>query len=433
MSEVAIGCIGLIAVLVLFLTGIELAFSMILVGFLGFAYLSSLQAAQHLVAKDLYEAFASYGYTVFPVFILMGQIAFASGIAKRLYDTAYKFIGHIPGGLAMATVGGATAFKALCGSAAATAATFATVAIPEMDRYGYSKKLSTGIVATVGTLGCMLPPTVFLIIFGIITEQSIGRLFLAGIIPGLFMAVLFLLTIYIWARKNPQLAPAGERSTWKDRILAVPEVLIVLAIFVLMIVGLMKGFFTPTEAGSVGTAAVALLVILRGQLKFKGYTKAVSDSMRTACMMLFLIGGSAVMGHFIAITTIPQLIAEWVTSLPLNKNIIMIIICLIYILGGSFIDDLAFMILATPIFYPAVLKMGFDPIWFAIMIGVTQMIGVVIPPVAINVFIVTNLTKTPMSVIYSGVYPFLAGIVLFGALLFMFPQLATFLPGYLMP
>jgi C4-dicarboxylate transporter, DctM subunit len=433
MSEVAIGCIGLVLVLVLFLTGIELAFSMILVGFLGFAFLNSLQAAMHLVAKDLYEAFASYGYTVFPIFILMGQIAFNSGIAKRLYDTAYKFIGHIPGGLAMATVGGATAFKALCGSAAATAATFATVAIPEMDRYGYSKKLSTGIVATVGTLGCMLPPTVFLIIFGIITEQSIGRLFLAGIIPGLFIAVMFLITIYVWARVNPELAPAGERSTWKERILAVPEVLVVLAIFVLMIAGLMKGFFTPTEAGSVGTAAVALLVVLRRQLRFKGYVKAVGDSMRTACMMLFLIGGSAVMGHFIAITTIPQLIAEWVTSLPLSRNLIMVIICLIYILGGSFIDDLAFMILATPIFFPAVLKMGFDPIWFGIMIGVTQMIGVVIPPVAINVFIVTNLTKTPMSVIYSGVYPFLAGIVLFGALLFAFPQLATFLPGYLMP
>ena len=433
MSEVAIGCMGLIGVLLLFLTGIELAFSMILVGFLGFAYLSSVQSAMHLVANDLYEAFASYGYTVFPVFILMGQIAFNSGIAKRLYDTAYKFIGHIPGGLAMATVGGATAFKALCGSAAATAATFATVAIPEMDRYGYSKKLSTGIVATVGTLGCMLPPTVFLIIFGIITEQSIGKLFLAGIIPGLFIAVTFLVTIYVWARMNPQLAPAGERSTWKQRILAVPEVLVVLAIFVLMIVGLMKGFFTPTEAGSVGTAAVALLVILRRQLKLKGYVKAVGDSMRTACMMLFLIGGSAVMGHFIAITGIPQLIAEWVTALPLSKNLIMVIICLIYILGGSFIDDLAFMILATPIFYPAVLKMGFDPIWFGIMIGVTQMIGVVIPPVAINVFIVTNITKTPMSVIYSGVYPFLAGIIFFGALLFVFPQLATFLPNYLMP
>jgi tripartite ATP-independent transporter DctM subunit len=362
----------------------------------------------------------------------MGQVAFNSGIAKRLYDSAYKFIGHVPGGLAMATVGGATAFKALCGSALATAATFTSVAIPEMDRYNYSKKLSTGIVATVGTLGCMLPPSVFLIIFGIITEQSIGKLFLAGIIPGLAMAVLFVGTIYGWARMDPALAPKGERSSWRERIMSLPEVVIVVGIFVLMIAGLMEGFFTPTEAGSVGTVAVLVLIVCRRQINFKGYVKSVSDSMKTACMMLMLVAGSAMLGHFIAVTGIPQIMAEWVVGLPVHKNIIMVIICLVYILGGSFIDDLAFMILATPIFFPAVMKLGFDPIWFCILIGVTQMIGVVIPPVAINVFVVTKMTKIPMSVIYSGVYPFLIGIVLFGILLFIFPQLATFLPNYLM-
>lgn len=432
MSEVVAGCIGLAAVLIMFLTGLELAWCMMIVGFLGFTYVVNLEAAVHLVAKDLLDVFASYGYTVFPVFILMGQLAFNSGIAKRLYDSAYKFIGHVPGGLAMATVGGATAFKALCGSALATAATFTSVAIPEMDRYNYSKKLSTGIVATVGTLGCMLPPSVFLIIFGIITEQSIGKLFLAGIIPGLIMAVGFVGTIYVWAKINPELAPKGERSTWRERIFSLPEVVIAVAIFVFMIVGLMKGFFTPTEAGSVGTMAVLLLTIFRRQINFKGYVKSLSDSMKIACMMLMLISGSAVLGHFIAVTNIPQIMAEWVVGLPLHKNIIMVIICLIYILGGSFIDDLAFMILATPIFFPAVMKLGFDPIWFCIMIGVTQMIGVVIPPVAINVFVVTKMTKVPMSVIYSGVYPFLIGIIIFGIALFIFPQLATFLPYYLM-
>ncbi len=432
MSEVTAGCIGLMLVLVMFLTGLELAWCMMIVGFLGFAYVNSLEAAVHLVAKDLLDVFASYGYTVFPVFILMGQVAFNSGIAKRLYDSAYKFIGHVPGGLAMATVGGATAFKALCGSALATAATFSSVAIPEMDRYNYSKKLSTGIVATVGTLGCMLPPSVFLIIFGIITEQSIGKLFLAGIIPGLAIAVMFVGTIYGWARMNPVLAPKGERSSWRERIMSLPEVVIVLAIFLLMIAGLMKGFFTPTEAGSVGTVAVLVLIVCRRQLNFKGYVKSVSDSMKTACMMLMLVAGSAVLGHFIAVTNIPQIMAEWVVGLPLHRNVVMVIICLIYILGGSFIDDLAFMILATPIFFPAVTKLGFDPIWFCILIGVTQMIGVVIPPVAINVFVVTKMTKIPMSVIYSGVYPFLIGIILFGILLFVFPGLATFLPHYLM-
>ncbi|MBP1730985.1 MAG: transporter, DctM subunit, partial [Deltaproteobacteria bacterium] len=335
-------------------------------------------------------------------------------------------------GLAMATVGGATAFKALCGSAVATAATFSSVAIPEMDRYKYSKTLSTGVVATVGTLGCMIPPSVYLIVFGLITEQSIGKLFLAGIIPGLVVAVLFILTIYGWARLNPSLAPAGERSTWKQRMSSLPEVGVVLGIFLLMIAGLLAGFFTPTEAGSVGTMALLLLVLVRKQLPFWEYVKATGDAMRTACMILLLIGGSAVLGHFITVTNIPKLMSDWVTELPVHKNFIMILICFVYLIGGSFIDDLAFMILATPIFFPAVLKLGFDPIWFGIMIGVTQMIGIVIPPVASAVFIVHKLSDTPMSTVYKGVVPFLIGMVVVGALLFIFPELALFLPDRLM-
>ena len=432
MNEVLVGCLGLVAVLVLFLTGLELPFCMILVGFGGFSYLVSIKAATHVMAKDLYEVYVSYGYTVFPVFIFMGQVAFVSGIAKRLYGSAYRFIGHVPGGLAMATVGGATAFKALCGSAVATAATFSSVAIPEMDRYKYSKTLSTGVVATVGTLGCMIPPSVYLIIFGLITEQSIGKLFLAGIIPGLAVAALFILTIYGWARLNPALAPAGERSTWKQRMASLPEVGVVLGIFVLMIAGLLAGFFTPTEAGSVGTMALLLLVLVRKQLPFWEYVKATGDAMRTACMILLLIGGSAVLGHFITVTNIPKLMSDWVTELPVHRNVIMILICLVYLIGGSFIDDLAFMILATPIFFPAVLKLGFDPIWFGIMIGVTQMIGIVIPPVASAVFIVHKLSDTPMSTVYKGVVPFLIGMVVVGALLFIFPELALFLPDRLM-
>lgn len=432
MNEVVVGCFAMLGLILLFFTGIEIAYSMLVVGFLGFTYLVSMKAAMHMVAKDFYEVFVSYGYTVFPIFILMGQVAFTSGIAKRLYDAAYRFIGHVPGGLAIATIGGATAFKALCGSAAATAATFTSVAIPEMDRYHYSKTLSTGIVATVGTLGCMLPPSVYLIIYGIITEQSVGKLFLAGIIPGLIMAVLFVITVLVWARISPSLAPAGERSTWKARFASLPEVALVLAIFVLMIVGLMEGLFTPTEAGSVGTMALLLLVLFRRQLDLKGYSIAVSDSARTACMILMLIGSSTVLGHFIAVTGIPQAMAAWITGLPIHRNLIMVIIVLVYLVGGSIIDDLAFVILATPIFFPAVLKLGFDPIWFGIMIGVSQMIGVVIPPVAINVFIVANMTKTPMSVVYKGVLPFLISMVVFAVFLFIYPELALFLPNYLM-
>jgi C4-dicarboxylate transporter, DctM subunit len=432
MNEVMFGIIGLAAVLVFFLTGIELGFAMALVGFLGFCYLRSFEAGLSLLAKDIFEVFSSYGFTVIPLFVLMGQIALNAGIAKRLFNAAYKFIGHIPGGLAMATVAGATAFKAICGSSPATAATFASVAVPEMDRYGYDKKLSTGIVATVGTLGILIPPSVTLIVFGMITGESIGKLFLAGIIPGLLIALFFILIIYGWCKINPSLGPKGEKSTWKERITSLPDVGWIVLIFLLVVGGLMKGFFTPTEAGSIGTFAVLLLSVVKKDINLKGFVKSVIESLRTACMVLMLIAGSTILGHFLTVTKIPMIASDWVASLPLNKFLIMILISLIYQLGGSFIDDLAFMILATPIFYPVIIKLGFDPIWFGMIIAITVMIGVVIPPVAINVFVVKNITKVPFSVIYRGVYPFLLGLLACGALLFLFPQIALWLPNLLM-
>ncbi|MCX5813081.1 MAG: TRAP transporter large permease [Proteobacteria bacterium] len=433
MNEVTVGLIGLTAILIMFLTGIELAFAMILIGFIGFGYLISWSASMNLLAKDFFDVFDSYGFTVIPLFILMGQVAFNSGIAKRLFTCAYKFIGHIPGGLAMATVAGATAFKSICGSSPATAATFASVAVPEMDRYNYDKRLSTGIVATVGTLGILLPPSVTLIIFGIISDQSIGRLFLAGICPGLLIAFFFIVIIYGWCKINPALGPKGPKFTWAERFKALPEVIWVVAIFILMIAGILKGFFTPTEAGSVGTFFVLVLTFAKRDLNFKGYIKSVSESIRTACMVLMLIAGSTVLGHFIAVTRIPMIAADWIVGLPLPTWLIMVFITFVYLIGGSFIDDLAFMILATPIFFPAIIKLGYDPLWFGIMIGVTVMVGVVIPPVAINVFVVKNITKTPFSVIYAGVYPFLISLVVGAILLFIWPGLATWLPGFLMP
>ncbi|MGA2463164.1 MAG: TRAP transporter large permease [Thermodesulfobacteriota bacterium] len=432
MHDVLVGGIALVMVLLMFLTGIELGFAMALVGFLGFCYLKSFNAGLNLLATDIFDAFASYGFTVIPLFVLMGQVAFNAGIARRLYDASYKFIGHIPGGLAMATVVGATAFKAICGSSPATVATFASVAVPEMERHNYSKKLSTGIVASVGTLGILIPPSVTLIIFGMITEISIGKLFLAGIIPGLLISFFFILIIYVWCRINPSLGPKGEKSTWKARIASLPEVSWVVIIFILVIGGLMKGFFTPTEAGSVGTGAVILLAVAKRDLDFKGFIKSAEESVRTACMVLMLIAGSSILGHFLTVTKIPMIAADWVVQLPLNRYIIMILISLVYQTGGSFIDDLAFMILATPIFFPAVIKLGFDPIWFGIMIAITVMIGTIIPPVAICVFVVKNITKVPFGVIYSGVYPFLISLIGVGILLFLFPQIALWLPTWLM-
>lgn len=429
MNEISVGIIGLFVLLLLFATGIELGFGMAFIGFIGFIYINGFDAAVQVVARDTYEVITNYGYTVFPLFILMGQIGFNAGIAVRLYDAANRFVGHVPGGLAIATVAAASAFKAICGSATATTATFASVSIPEMDKYGYDRRLSTGIVAIVGTLGCIIPPSVVLILYGLITEQSIGRLFLAGIIPGAIIAIFFVSIIYIWAKINPKLAPLSEKSSWKKRAESLPEVGWILIVFVLIIGGIMNGFFTPTEAGGIGTFAVILLAIYKRSLTFKAYVKSLREALSTAVMILMLLVGSMILGHFITITTIPMKIADIVVSLDMNRYIILFLICIVYQLGGSFIDDLAFMVLATPIFYPAVLKLGFDPIWFGIIVGVVVMIGVVIPPVAVCVFVVKSITREPIGLIYKGVAPFLISIIIVWGLLMLFPELALWLPS----
>jgi C4-dicarboxylate transporter DctM subunit len=432
MSELGIGVIALLMLLGLFLTGIELAFAMGIIGVIGFALIVDVKAAMGLMANDFFDALASYGLTVIPLFVLMGQIAFNAGIAKRLFDCAHKFLGHIPGGLAIATVAGATAFKAICGSVAATSATFASVAVPEMTKYGYSKKLSTGIVATVGTLGVLIPPSVVLIVFGIVTQQSIGKLFLAGIAPGLLIAFFFVVIIFGWCKINPALGPKSDRFSWPERWKTLPEVIWPIVIFFIIITGLMKGIFTPTEAGSIGAFTVLLLCLFKRNINFKGYVKSVQESLRTACMVLLLIATSNILGHFIAVTNIPNHLGEWVLGLKVPAYLVMILIFFVYLIGGSFIDDLAFMILATPIFFPIMDKLGYDPLLIGILVALTVCIGSVIPPVAICVFVVRNITKVPMGVIYSGVYPFLISLVLVVVLAFVFPQIILFLPNALM-
>ncbi|MGD0237149.1 MAG: TRAP transporter large permease [Syntrophorhabdales bacterium] len=431
----SLNVVAVVAILLLFLfftIGVPVAFSMALVGFIGFAYVVDMHSALRLVAIDTCETFANYGLTVVPLFILMGQIGANAGIAKRLYDTSYKFVGHIPGGLAMATVLGAVAFKAVCGSTPATSATFATVAVPEMDRYGYDKSLSTGTVATVGTLGVLLPPSVALIIYGIITEQSIGRLFLAGIIPGLIVALVFFLTILIWCKINPAIGPKGEKSSWKARLAALPGMLPILVVFILVVGTLMAGYFTPTEAGSVGTFAVLLFTLVKRDITFRQFVSSLIASVDYACMILLLIAGATILGHFLAVTKIPFFLADWLGALPLPRLLIIVMIMFVYLIGGSFIDDIAFVVLITPILLPVVNRLGFDLIWYGIIVMVTLMIGVVIPPVAINVFIVSSIAKVPQSTVYKGVYPYLVGMTVCGALLLIFPQISLWLPHLLM-
>jgi tripartite ATP-independent transporter DctM subunit len=332
----------------------------------------------------------------------------------------------------MTTVAGATLFKAVCGSTLATAAAFAGIAIPEMDRYGYDKRLSTGVVASVGTLGVLIPPSIVLIIYAIIVEESIGKMFLAGIVPGIIIALFFIVVIFGWVKINPALAPGAEPAPWSERIRTLPEFMWVAVIFFVIIGGMMGGIFSPTEAGSIGTLAVLILAAARKELTKKGLVASVTESLRTACMVITLIAGSIVLGHFLAITEIPFIAADWILGLPFPPWVVMCFIILIYLIGGTFIDDLAFMILATPIFYPAVIKLGYDPMWFGIVILITIMIGVIIPPVAMCVFVVKGITGVPINIIYKGCLPFILSLVACLVLLFLFPSLAYFLPNLLM-
>ncbi len=428
MSDPLIGLLVIALLFVLFSLGLEIGFAMALTGFIGFAVVVNLDAALNLVAKDVFSVFSSYGFTVIPLFVLMGQLGASGGVARNLYDAAYRFLGHIPGGLAIGTVGAATAFKAICGSSPATAATFATIAIPEMDRYGYDKRLSCGTVATVGTLGILMPPSVVLIIYGILTETSIGKLFLAGILPGLLIALSFALTLWLWTRRNPALGPRGQRSTWPQRLASLPPVLLVLGIFMLVVGGLMLGFFSPSEAGSVGSLAVLLLTLAKREMTLKGFIKSVQDTLRIACMVLTLIAGATILGHFFLVTRMPYFVAQWLGQLGAPNLVVMLIIIAVYLIGGSFIEDLAFLILATPIFLPLVLKLGYDPIWFGVIISVVTMIGIILPPVAINAFVVAGVTGTPLSTIYKGIYPFLIGMCLCLGILLLFPQISLWLP-----
>ena len=430
MNEVTIGIIGFLALFPLFATGLEMGFSMMLVGSIGFACLTSPHAGMIMAGNELYGAIVNYGFVVFPLFMLMGQIGYHAGIAGRLYGVANKWVGHVPGGLAMGTVGAAMGFKAVCGSGAATTATFASVAVPEMDRLGYDKRLSTGLVACAGTIGVIVPPSITLILFGLITEQSIGKLFMGGLIPGVIVAILFIGVIYGWCRINPKIAPPRtELVTWRQRWTSLPELAWVLIIFVAVIGGITRGYFTATEGGGIGTLAVLLMCIFKKEITLKKYIVSMTETLRTVGMITVLLAGSFMLGRFLTAANIPAHVTEWLVGLPLNRYLIMILILLFYEIGGSFIDDLAFMILATPVLFPAVVKLGFDPVWFGIAVGVELMIGSVIPPVAINVFVTKNITKVPLGTIYKGVYPFLISMVIVLALIFLFPQLVLWLPS----
>jgi tripartite ATP-independent transporter DctM subunit len=430
LSPTVVGIIGLLALFILIFTKMPVGFLMTFIGGVGFAHIVSFDAAMNMMTRDIFDVFGSYNLTVIPLFILMGQIAYHAGISSRLFHVAYKFMGHWPGGMAIATIGACAGFSAICGSTNATAATMAAVTLPEMRKYNYKDTLATGVIAAGGSLGILVPPSVIFIIYGIMTEQSIGKLFMAGILPGVLLTFLFIVTIVIWTSRNPSLAPRGSKSPFREKIGSLTGLVETIILFVLVMGGLFGGFFTPTEAGGIGAFGTLLIALIRRNLNFSGLVQALFETTRISCMILVIVAGATIFGHFLAITRIPFDIAGWVAGFNLPSFAIMGLIILVFFIGGCFIDSLALIMLVVPIFYPVVTAMGFDPLWFGVVIVMVTQIGVITPPVGINVYVVKSVAwDVPLHNIFKGVLPLLLALVVATLIMLPFPQIALWLPS----
>jgi len=429
-SPAAIGIIGIVVLIITFLLSMPVGFAMAFVGLLGFSFLVSPQAGVSLLARDVFANFSSYSLTVIPMFMFMGAITFATGMSRRLYDTGYKMFGQLHGGLAMATIAGCASFAAICGSTNATAAAMGKVALPEMKRYHYDDSLATGCVAAAGSLGILIPPSTIFIVYGILTEQSIGKLFLAGVFPGLLLASVFIVVVSFLCWRNPTLGPGGAPTRWKEKLVSLTGVIEMLVLFVIVIGGLFLGWFSPTQAGAAGAAGALVIGLARRQLNWQGFLTAIKDTLQITCEVMVIVTGAIIFGHFIAVTTIPFVLADWVSTLPLPPAAIMGMLVLMYLMGGCFMDALALVTLTIPIIYPVVIAMGFDPIWFGVIIVLVTEMGVITPPVGINVYVIKGIAKdVPLGTIFKGAFPFLIGLLFVAGLLISFPQIALFLPG----
>ncbi len=430
MDPVNVGIFGILLLVLLFLIRMPVAFAMAFVGFLGFSYLSTLKAGLRLLARDFFEQFFSFPLSAIPMFILMGSFAFASGIGRRLYEAAYTILGGLRGGLTMATVVACGFFAAICGSTSATAATIGKMALPEMKKYKYDDTLATGCVASAGTLGILIPPSTIFLVYGIITEQSIGKLFVAGIIPGIILVFLFILTVGILCWRKPECAPAGPSTTLREKMKALIGIGEALVLFCLVIGGLFLGWFTPTQAGGIGAAGALGIGLMRREIRLRGFIDSTLDGLRTSCMVLCVIAGATVFGHFMAVSTIPFILADWIAGLPLHPVAIMGVIILIYLIGGCFMDAMALVVLTVPVIFPVVLRLGFDPIWFGVIIVLVSEMGVITPPVGVNVYVIKGIApEIPLETIFKGIFPFLVALLINAGILILFPKLALILPN----
>ena len=429
MDPFIVGLIGIAILLVLLFSGLSIGVAMALVGFLGFAVLVGLWPALGLLKSVPYSTFADYNLSVIPLFILMGSFAFASGMSENLFNAVYKWIGHFRGGVAQATIVACACFAAISGSSLATAATLGAVALPEMRKYKYDDGLATGAVASGGSVGILIPPSVILIIYGIITEQSIGKLFLAGFIPGIMETVFYLFTIWYLTFFRPHHGPKGPKTTFREKSVALKHTWEVVVLFLLVIGGIYRGWFTPTEAAGIGAFGTFFFALVKGKLNWEVFKTSIVDTCRTSGMLFMILLGAMIFGYFLTVSQLPSMLASTVGDLAVNRYVILCIILIITLALGCVMDSMAIVLLTIPVFYPLIINMGFDPIWFGILlVRVTEM-GLITPPVGLNVFIIKGISGVPIGTIFRGVFPHLVADALQVAFLIAVPQIVLFLPN----
>lgn len=431
MSPELLALMSVILLFVLIFMRLPVAFVMLITGMLGYSLVVSPRAAFTITVQTIFSNFSSYSLIVVPLFVWMGFIAFHSGLSSKIFEATYKIMGGLPGGLAIATVAACTAFGAICGSTTATAATMSSVAFPEMNKYKYDKSFSTATIASAAIIGVMIPPSVIFILYGVSTGESIAALFMAGVLPGFLLMSLFMLTAWLVALKNPDKAPAGQPTSFKEKIQALFSAgMEVVAIFFAVMGGLFAGLFTPTEAGAVGVFATLLVTVLRRSLTWEGFKNSLSASVNLSAMILFLVAAAFVYSKFLAVTGLPIKLAQIAASAALPPVVVLGLILFVYFILGLFIDGLALVLMTTPIFYPIVIHLGYDPIWFGVIVVLALGMGVITPPVGANVYVVAGVAKEmDVMEIFSGVWPYLLAIIVCLVLLIIFPQIALFLPG----
>ena len=431
MDPVIVGVLGACLLFLLLLTGLPIAFSLMLVGFVGTAYLASLKAALPMVARTVYESSSYYPYTIIPLFIVMGSYAEIAGISTDIYDTFDKWLRRLPGGLGMATIASIAGFSAISGSSVASSAAFGKVAYPEMRRFHYSSRLAAGTVAAGATIDFLIPPSLGFVIFGMLTEQSIGKLLISGLIPGLMLAGAFMIILYCWVKFSPSSALSSPQGvSWKEKMYALKGIWEAVVIFLVVIGGIYTGSFTPTEAAGVGASLIFGMAVWKKKLTPSMLLRSLLEALRVSVMVLFLVAGANVFSYFLALTTIPMTVSAWIIGLAVSRYVILAIILLIYLLLGCLLDAISMMILTLPVIFPVVLQLGFDPIWFGVVCVLMMGAGLITPPVGLCVNTVASVAKdAPLEEVFKGALPFLIAILLVTFLITLYPQLALYLPS----